>query len=187
MRSACYAALALGFLFAQSATADPIHYSTSGQFEHSKGTLDLIGVSNAPADAWLPLGSIAVTGGETTGSTPFHVHFEFNGALPSIDVSGAIGWVGYNSNEFIENPVVTTSATAAQFSLYPIIFQDMLAHPDWIRTTSYASDSPTTHISMSVAPYDPNEVKTVPEPSTALLFVVGAVGLTGWSHQRRKN
>ncbi len=33
---------------------------------------------------------------------------------------------------------------------------------------------------MAVHPFDPNEIKTVPEPSTALVFVAGLVGWAGW-------
>ncbi|WP_406698393.1 hypothetical protein V5E97_05975 [Singulisphaera sp. Ch08] len=185
MRAACYASLALFMSLAQSAMADPIHFSTSGQFDLSSGTVALSGISNATADLSVPLGSIPLIGGQAQGSTPFHIRFEFDGGLPSIEVAGSIGWIGYSSNEFIENPVVTTSATSAQIDLYPTIFQEMLAHPDWIRTTSYAGYLPSTSISMTVQPYDPFEVKSIPEPSMALVFTTGLAALTGWARRRR--
>lgn len=188
MRAACCVGLALIAWFAQSATADPIHFSTSGQFELSTGTVALSGVSDAPADEGILLGTIPLTAGdEAQGSTSFQIRFEFDGGLPSIEVAGTIGQIRYNANEFIGNPVVTTSATSAQIDLYPTIFQDMIAHPDWIRTTSYTGYMPTTHMFMAVHPFDPNEIKTVPEPSTALVFVAGLVGLAGWGRRRKQD
>ncbi len=123
--AACCVGLALIASLAQSAAADPIHFSTSGQFELSTGTVALSGVSDAPADEGILLGTIPLTeGDEAQVSTPFQIRFDFDGGLPSIEVAGSIGRVNYNSNEFIGNPVVTTSATSAQIDLYPTIFPE---------------------------------------------------------------
>src|SRR4051794_3833165 len=83
-------------VLAQTATAEPILYSTSGHFDLAAGTLVLSGVSDAPTDAnatqhGILLGSVSV--GQVAGFlgvAPFQVQFQFSGGLPSINVSGTV-------------------------------------------------------------------------------------------------
>jgi hypothetical protein len=176
MRTTSLAGLLSLVVFAQTATADPILYSTSGQFDIAAGTLVLAGVTDASPSANILLGSVSV--GQVQGPlgvAPFHIQFQFSGGLPSIDLSGTVPFsLGYNGGQIIENPAVTTTATTAQAGLYPAIFQEMLAHPDWVRTTSFRSDErPTMEIGLSVRPFDPSEPVVVPEPASALVFAAG--------------
>ena len=133
-------ALSFGFLSSSSAVAEPIRFSTSGQFDLASGTVDLAGVSDAaPEGKNFVIGAVPVAGmaGRPLGSVPFRLQFQFNNDLPSIDVSGTVGSLGYNPWLPVLDPTVSTSATQEQLGLYPAAFRDLIAHPDWFHTTSF--------------------------------------------------
>ena len=132
-------ALSFGFLSPPSAVAEPIRFSTSGQFDLASGTVDLAGVSDAaPEGKNFVIGAVPVAGVEgPLGSVPFRLQFQFNNDLPSIDVSGTVGSLGYNPWLPVLDPTVSTSATQEQLGLYPAAFRDLIAHPDWFHTTSF--------------------------------------------------
>ncbi|APW60771.1 PEP-CTERM sorting domain-containing protein [Paludisphaera borealis] len=179
-------ALAIGLWNSTPAAADPIRFSTSGRFELAAGTGELAGVTDAtPADSIL-IGAVPVDGfTDPLGSTAFHIQFKFNGDLPTIDVSGTATYLAYNPDLPVLDAVVSTSATSAQIGLYPELFQRLIAHPDWLHTTSFLSDHlPTMAIGLSVHPEDPGAIRPVPEPSSLLFVAMAAAGL-GWRARRR--
>jgi len=179
--------LSFGLFNPPSATADAIRFSTSGQFRLASGTVDLDGVSDVVATDGFPIGAIPV--GDIAGpmgDAPFRLQFRFDHDLPPIDVSGTAPSLGYNPDLPALDPVASTSATEDQLSLYPVPFRDLIAHPDWLHTTSFRSDDrPTMQILMSVHPEDPSAVRVVPEPSTAVILATTLAGL-GWRSRRRK-
>jgi hypothetical protein len=179
-------ALAIGLLLPAAAGADPIRFSTSGDLDFAQGTKPLSGVTDAAPGDWILIGSTPIPSDWTTalGDTPFHLEFQFNNNLPAIDVSGTIPWIGYNPDMPVQDVHVSTSATQAELGLYPTLFQNLLANPDWLHSTSYASSGTPLEVMMSVHPEDPLELRPVPEPSTVLIFAIGLGGL-GWRARRR--
>lgn len=181
-------AASLVALGATPAAAEAVRYSTSGQVALGYGTIPLQGVTDvALADdgKFLSFGSIpsrGQAGGMMQGD--FRVRFDFREGLPSIDVAGTIGWVGYNFDMPAIDPVVTTSATAAEIARYPAVFRDLLAHPDWLHTSSFNNGVSPVIIGASVHVEDPNELRPVPEPSTLLAFGLALAGV-GWRAARR--
>lgn len=192
MRLAGSMCFALMSLHAQSALADPIVFSTTGRFELPTGTAELIGVNGAPGESEdYYVGEVPYHMGDAGAhNTPFHLRFEFNGGLPAIEVSGTVRFMGYNLGVLVENPVVTSTADLSQQNLYPTFFQEMLAHPEWLRTNSFSTSEPTdtTTLAFSVQlrPFDPNDPELIPEPSTALVFATGLLGAAGWNWRRRR-
>ena len=167
-----------------SAHASPITFSTSGSFELPTGKVDLVGVTGATAGDSLVLGAIPVGDyAETLGDAPFRLKIEFDG-LPSIDVGGTIPWIGYNPDMPVQDVVVSTAATPDQVGLYPDVFQRLLAHPEWMHTTSFRGDRSSFDLSMSVHLDDPGAILPVPEPSTALVVVAAFAGMA-WKARRR--
>jgi hypothetical protein len=84
------------------------------------------------------------------------------------------------------DPTVSTSATQGQLALYPAAFRDLIAHPDWFHTTSFRDDStPMMELLGSAGPYDPTQIRPVPEPSSILVFAITLAGL-GRQVRRRK-
>ncbi|AMV36311.1 PEP-CTERM sorting domain-containing protein [Planctomyces sp. SH-PL62] len=176
----------LGFgVLSASAQASPVRFSTSGSFVLPAGTVELAGKTDVTiGDGPLSLGTLPI--GENPGglgAAPFQVKFTFDG-LPEIQVSGTIAWLGYNANMPVHDTVVTTSATSNQIGLYPEVFQRLIAHPDWMHTTSYQGYLTDMEVTFAVNPFDPDAPRTVPEPSTALLAVAAFAGLA-WKARRR--
>lgn len=171
--------------FSASAQASPISFSTSGRFELPAGPVDLVGRTDAAADNdFLSLGTISAAGNPgSLGETPFRLTFAFDG-LPSIDVGGTVGWLGYNPDMPVLATTVATTATPDQVGLYPEIFQRLLAHPDWMHTTSFRGNLTEFDIAFSVHPEDPGATRPVPEPS-AILIVAAAFAGTAWKARRR--
>ena len=176
--------LGIGALSA-SAQASPISFSTTGRFELPAGSVDLVGRSNAAADSdFLSLGTISVgANAGALGETPFHLTFAFDG-LPSIDVGGKVGWIGYNPDMPVLDTTATTTAASDQIALYPEVFQRLLAHPDWMHTTSFRGDQPSFNIAFSVHPEDPGAIRPVPEPSAVVIVAAAFAGLA-WKARRR--
>lgn len=180
-------ALIVGLLVPGSAPAAPVLFSTSGDFAFPSATTTLTGVTNAKPQDRLLIGAIPIPpadGMHHLGDTPFHLHFQFTNGLSPIDVSGIVRSIGYNTDWPIRNPVVTTSAASADLGLYPAVFQSMLAHPDWLHSTSFAGAAPTMELVMTVHPEDPFEIRPVPEPSSVVVFAMALAGL-GWRARRR--
>lgn len=178
--------LGIGALSA-SAQASPIQFSTSGRFELPAGPVDLVGRSNATADNdFLSLGTISVgANAGALGETPFHLTFAFDG-LPSIDVGGTITWIGYNPDMPVMDTTVTTTATPDQIGLYSDVFQRLIAHPDWLHTTSFRGDQPSFDLAFSVHPEDPGAIRPVPEPSAVVIVAAAFAGLA-WKARRRSS
>ncbi len=177
-------ALAMGLLHATPAAAVPIRFSTSGTFDLPSGPTDLIGASGLEPSDNLKIGSIKVEGIDgPVGDSEFHVRFKFDNDLPTIDVSGAIRSFGYNPDMPVLHPVVSTSATSAQVGMYPEVFQNLLAHPDWIHTSSFRNYLPEMSVVMSVHPQDPGALRPVPEPSSILFAALACAGLA-WRARR---
>jgi hypothetical protein len=179
-------ALAIGLWNSSPAVADPIRFSTSGHFDMPAGTGELAGVTDAaPGDSVL-IGTVPVDGiNGVLGATAFHIQFKFNTDLPPIDVSGTATYFGYNPDLPVLDSVVSTSATSAQVGLYPELFQKLIAHPDWLHTTSFRSDNlPTMAVALSVHPEDPGAIRPVPEPSSLVIVAMACAGL-GWRTRRR--
>lgn len=167
-----------------SAQASPIPFSTSGSFELPVGKVDLAGVTNSTAEGFLVLGTITVGDyPNALGEASFQLKFEFDG-LPAINVGGTIPWIGYNPDMPVRDVVVSTTATVDQIGLYPELFRQLLAHPDWMHTTSFRSDLPSFELALSVHPEDPGAIRPVPEPSAALVVVAAFAGLA-WKARRR--
>ena len=117
---------------------------------------------------------------------PFRLQFRFNNDLPPIDVSGTVGSLGYNPWLPVLDPTVSTSATQEQLALYPAAFRDLIAHPDWFHTTSFRDDStPMMDLFGSAGPYDPTQIRPVPEPSSILVFAITLAGLGRQARRRR--
>ena len=181
-------ALSFGFFSPASAVAEPILFSTSGQFDLATGTVDLAGVSDAaPDEKNFEIGAVPVAGvAGPLGSVPFRLQFQFNNNLPAIDVSGTVGSFGYNPWLPVLDPAVSTSATQEQLALYPAAFRNLIAHPDWFHTTSFRDDStPMMGLFASVEPYDSTRIRPVPEPSPLMVFAITLAGL-GWQARRRR-
>jgi hypothetical protein len=171
----------------QDAAVQAVLVSTSGTLETSWGPRTLIGEAGTDASGdGIRLGSIAV--GERNDNPwagILHLQFQFNNGLPSINLDGRVRWLAYNPMESLINPKVATTANEAQLALYPPIFQRMIAHPDWIRTISFGSKSPTMDIALSVQPKSPGDAVVVPEPSTLVAFATALVGM-GWRTRRQR-
>jgi hypothetical protein len=181
-------ALSFGLLTPSSATAEPIRFSTSGLFDLATGTVKLAGVSDAaPEGQNFAIGAVPVAGVEgPLGNVPFRLQFRFNNDLPPIDVSGTVGSLGYNPELPVLDPAVSTTATLEQLALYPAAFRDLIAHPDWFHTTSFRDDStPMMDLFGSAGPYDPAQIRPVPEPSSILIFAITLAGLGRQVRRRR--
>jgi hypothetical protein len=181
------AAIVLGSLSASSASAAAILASTSGSVETSWGPRPLIGVTGADASGDdFKLGSIAVgQRNDNPWAGILHLKFQFNNDLPSVELDGRVRWLAYNPMESLINAKVATTANAAQIALYPPLFQRLLAHPDWIRTISFGSTSPTMDIALTAQPKGPGDAVVVPEPSTLATFAAAFLGL-GWLSRHRQ-
>jgi hypothetical protein len=168
------------------AAVQAILVSTSGTIETSWGPRTLHGVSDADASGdTLKLGSIAVgQRNDNPWAGIVHLQFQFSNGLPAINLDGRVRWLAYNPMESLINPAVATTASSAQIALYPPIFQRLIAHPDWIRTISFGSNSPTMDIALSAQPKTPGDAVVVPEPSTLATFAVAFLGM-GWINRRR--
>ncbi|WP_165251366.1 PEP-CTERM sorting domain-containing protein [Paludisphaera soli] len=179
-------ALALGLgALSSTAQAQPIRFSTSGTFELPAGPVEMIGKTDATAEAGgLIIGAVPVGGNPgALGSTPFQLKFAFDG-LPDIEVGGTILNLGYNPDLPVQDVIATTTAASAQIRQYPEMFQRLLAHPDWMHTTSFRGDRPIMELAIWVHPEDPNSARPVPEPSTALVALAAIAGLA-WKARRR--
>ncbi len=179
-------ALALGLgALTPSVQAQPIRFSTSGTFELPAGPVDLIGRDDATAEAGgLIIGAVPVDANPgTLGATPFQLRFAFDG-LPDIAVSGTIPWIGYNPDMPVQDVLATTTAASDQIRQYPEMFRRLLAHPDWMHTTSFRGDRPIMELAVWVHPENPDAMRPVPEPSTALVALAAIAGLA-WKARRR--
>lgn len=188
-----FSLLALAGVLAASnrVEAEPVLYSTSGDFTLPSGTVSITGMTNADPQSVLGMGTVPTGPIVTSGlvDSPFHLEFTFNNGLPPIDVTGAVRSITYDTDWPIVNSVVTTSATSAQIPLYPTNFQNLIAHPDWLHSTSFYSPYsplPTMPVMLSVHPEDPHEIRPVPEPSTLALFATTLVGLAWRATKRRQ-
>lgn len=178
--------LAVGLWAPAPAAAVPIRFSTSGTYELPGASGDFVGVNDADPGDSIPVGALRVEGlTGPLGSMAFHLQFRFSNDLPAIDVSGTIQYPGYNPDLPVLDSVVSTSATSAQIGLYPELFQKLLAHPDWIHTTSFRSDNMSMmNIGLSVHAEDPGAIRPVPEPSSIAFVAMTLAGL-GWRARRR--
>jgi len=166
------------------AQASPIPFSASGSFKLPAGAVELGGTPDAMSDQMVVLGTIPVDGNPgSLGDATFDLKLSFDG-LPDIDVSGVIPSIGYNPDLPVLNAVVTTTATPDQIGLYPDLFQKLIAHPDWMHTTSFRGDRPIMELGLSVHLEDPNAIRPVPEPSTALIVAAAFAGLACQARRR---
>jgi hypothetical protein len=148
------------------------------------GAVDLGGEPDVMSDNQILLGSLHVDGvPSAAGHTPFAVVFSFDG-LPDIEVRGVIPTIGYNPDQPVQSVLVSTRATPDQLNHYPYLFQQLVAHGDWLHTTSFRSDLPDMEVALSVHPEDPGDIRPVPEPSTALIVAAAFAGLA-WKARRR--
>jgi PEP-CTERM motif len=178
--------LAVALWYSPSASAAPIRFSTSGNFDLPAGTGELAGVTGAEAGDRIGIGTVAVdqiVG--VLGSTTFHLQFKFNDDLPSINVSGTIPYLGYNPDVPVLNTVVSTTASSAQLGMYPELFKKLIEHPDWLHTTSFRSSLPTMEIALSVHQEDPGAMHPVPEPSSFVIVALACAGV-GWRVRRTR-
>ena len=178
-------ALVIGLWHATPASADPIRFSTSGTFDLPSGPTALAGVTDASPGDSIQIGSLPVDGVEgALGASAFHVQIKFNADLPAIDVRGVMPSLGYSPDSPALDTVVSTSATPAQTGLYPQLFQNLIAHPDWLHTMAFRGVQPTMAIALSVHPDLGGGVRPVPEPSSVVIVAMACVGL-GWRARRR--
>jgi hypothetical protein len=164
--------------------ASPIPFSVSGSFELPTGAVDLAGELDTTVSERFVLGTIPVDANPgSLGDAPFQLRFAFDG-LPAIEVSGVIPSIGYNPDLPVQGAVVTTTATPDQVGLYPDLLQRLIAHPDWMHTSSFRGDRSQMELGLSVHPEDPGAIRPVPEPSTALIVAAAFAGLA-WKVRRR--
>lgn len=177
-------ALAVGLLQAGPASASPIRFSTSGTFELPTGSTELSGVTDAaPADS-IQIGTLPVDGVEgALGASAFHVQIKFNEDLPAIEVRGTMPSLGYSPDLPVHDAVVSTSATADQIGLYPQLFQNLIAHPDWLHTMAFRGLQSTMAVALSVHPDLGGGVQPVPEPSSVVIVAL-ACGALAWRVRR---
>lgn len=180
-------ALLAGLAVSSPSQAAPIRFSASGSFELPAGAVELAGAPGemeASGGSAVRLGTIPVGGNSgPLGDAPFRLTLSFEG-LPDIDVRGEIPSIGYNPDLPVRNAVATTSATPDQIGLYPDVFQRLIAHPDWLHTTSFRGPLPDMEIGLSVHAEDLGVIRPVPEPSTALIAASAFAGLA-WRSRRR--
>ena len=169
------------------AIGDVIRFSTSGRFDLTSGNAGFVGVSNIVPSDTFALGTISIPSGPLAGypgEGTFSIQFQFNNELPAITITGMIAMPGYNFDEPVLNSLVFTSATAAQLALYPDLFQRLIAHPNWLHTSSFDNGSgERVLIGASVHVEDPNEVRPIPEPSSVIAFGIALAGIS-WRVRR---
>ena len=183
-------ALAAFLACATQARGDAITYSTTGNFVLPTLSTAIIGVYQAPVADYFLLGSIPQ--GSLTdpyGPSSFQVQVQFSDGLPPINLSGTIGYVTYNFDEPVAHAAVLTTASAAQIASYPDVFQRLIAHPDWLHTTSFYSGDGVDNLPVyaSVHVEDPLETRPVPEPSSVAIFglVLAGIARRAWAKSRR--
>jgi hypothetical protein len=178
-------ALAIGLWNATPASADPIRFSTSGTFDLPTGSTELAGVTDATPGASIQIGTLPLDGVEgALGASAFHVQIKFNDDLPAIDVRGTMPSLGYSPDLPVHDTVVSTSATSAQIGLYPQLFRNLIAHPDWLHTMSFRGLQSTMAVALSVHPELSGIIQPVPEPSSIVIVALACAGL-GWRARRR--
>jgi hypothetical protein len=177
-------ALLAGLAVSTPSQASPIPFTVSGRFGLPAGAVDLAGELDTTVSDRFVLGTIPVDANPgSLGAAPFHLRFVFEG-LPAIEVSGVIPSIGYNWDLPVRDAVVITTASPDQIGLYPDLLQRLIAHPDWMHTTSFRSDRPNMELGLSVHPEDPGAIRPVPEPSSALIVAAAFAGLA-WKVRRR--
>ena len=161
-------ALVIGLWHATPASADPIRFSTSGTFDLPSGPTALAGVTDASPGDSIQIGSLPVDGVEgALGASAFHVQIKFNADLPAIDVRGVMPSLGYSPDSPALDTVVSTSATPAQTGLYPQLFQNLIAHPDWLQTRAIRGVQPTMAIAKMAKATGTSQLPTA-SPMTAI-------------------
>lgn len=159
--------------------------STSGRFETTWGSRDLIGftskdLSGLSASDSLSLGSIAVGDRQAdkwTGTFKIEIHFA-NG-LPSVELAGEVGWLGYNPAEAVINPSIKTIASDEQIGLYPELIQRLIESPTSMRSMSFAADPgrPLMEFAVISTPISPGDPVLTPEPASWAMFALALSGL----------